>query len=121
LNNSIDNPTKLGYNAMLMNREIKKILNTESYVRVDPDIMNTPEFRFVHAIKDEIRAYKWKMEIKEDIKFPWKTARKEYLKKHKKALKSLFNHLIDFTRDDEEECIEIPTFSERPSKRSRRT
>jgi hypothetical protein len=86
--------------------EIKRILDTEGYVVVDPDIMHTPEFRFMHAIKDEIRAYKWKAE-QMNRGISWSEAKHEYIQQNSSSLTDMLSMLLDMRRGSEEYCETI--------------
>lgn len=82
---------------------MKSILDREGYVVVDPDIMVTPMFRITHAVKDEIRAYKWKQE-KMGRSIKWCEARREWLKDNKKAYKHMMKAIFKYDNLEDNAC-----------------
>ena len=63
---------------------MRKILETEDYVPVPPDLMSDPFYRMTYLIKEEIRKYKW-LEAERGRRLDWSEARREWTSKHGEA------------------------------------
>lgn len=63
---------------------MRKILETEDYVAVPPQVLADPFYRITYLIKEEIRKYKW-IEGEKGRSLSWDEAKREWSEKHQDA------------------------------------
>lgn len=71
----------------------KRILETEDYVPVSPDIMADPFYRIAYLIKQEIRKYKW-IESENGNSMSWDQACRTWSDRNFDAYKGFLHEIL---------------------------